>query len=369
MPQRTEQRRPTAPLNSRLPTLTLSRILAHAHTHAHAQDDKATVHIDVDPSWAPIGAARLKELVNIGFFGDAAFFRVVPNFVVQFGLSGDPYLNQQWEGKTLKDDPVVVGNKAGTLSFAKTNSPNSRTTQVFINLKDNLQLDNMGFAAVGKLRDAAELEVFKRRVYAGYGEQPDQGQIVRKGEAYLYQNFPLLSVVKTAEVEAYAPGPAQCSYNGTTGGSGGGGGGGEKPGGGQGQTTECRLISGFFSLFVQGLLGCAAVGVLLYKRTVGASPVPFSLSVCLSLYLSISLSLSNTHVMYAEPPPKRSYTIWSFDVGKQLVGGAVAHIWNLLLAASFAAATGAAVVSDECAFYAINFMADTFCGASMILYT
>lgn len=102
--------------------------------------------VKVHNEWAPIGAARFKELVQEGFYDDTRFFRVLPTFMVQFGLSGDPAKNTHWRAKTIKDEPVKQSNKPGYLSFAKTGAPNSRTTQLFINYVDNARLDGMGFA-------------------------------------------------------------------------------------------------------------------------------------------------------------------------------------------------------------------------------
>merc|ERR1719401_1033232 len=89
--------------------------------------------VDVFPSWAPIGAERFRDLVEQKFFDDTTFFRVVPNFVVQFGLSGNPKVSSEWREKTIKDDPVKESNKEGYITFAKTGAPNSRTTQLFVN--------------------------------------------------------------------------------------------------------------------------------------------------------------------------------------------------------------------------------------------
>ena len=94
---------------------------------------EGTFIIKVHEDWAPIGAARFKELVAAKFYDDTRFFRVIPTFMVQFGLSGDPSVNSHWRAKTIKDEPVKETNRPGTISFAKTGAPNSRTTQLFIN--------------------------------------------------------------------------------------------------------------------------------------------------------------------------------------------------------------------------------------------
>src|SRR6185312_8282899 len=106
--------------------------------------------------WSPNGEQRLYELVTDGFFKDIAFFRVLTGFVAQFGISGDPATAAKWENATINDDPVVASNVAGTLTFA-TAGPNTRTTQLFINLADNTRLDADGFSPVCKITNAEGL--------------------------------------------------------------------------------------------------------------------------------------------------------------------------------------------------------------------
>jgi len=149
----------------------------------------------VHEDWAPIGAARFKELVTSGFYDDVRFFRVLPTFMVQFGLSGDPALNSEWRAKTIKDEPVKVSNKPGYITFAKTGAPNSRTSQLFINYVDNARLDGMGFAPFGEV-EGDGMSVVKK-IY-NCGEKPNQGQIQSSGNEYLDKNFPELSKILKA---------------------------------------------------------------------------------------------------------------------------------------------------------------------------
>lgn len=152
--------------------------------------------VQVDRSWAPIGADRFYRLVKDEFFDDAGFFRVVPGFVVQFGLPADPGQNEKWS-QMLKDEPVLQSNKRGYLTFAKSSRPNSRTTQLFISYGDNPNLDAMGFSPFGRVTEGMEVV---DRINAEYGEQPQQPQITARGNAYLSTAFPNLSYIQTARV-------------------------------------------------------------------------------------------------------------------------------------------------------------------------
>jgi peptidyl-prolyl cis-trans isomerase A (cyclophilin A) len=157
--------------------------------------------VHVTRASAPIGADRLWNLVKHGFFNNAAFFRVVPGFVVQFGLSANPAVNKAWDNAKIQDDPVKDSNHAGTLTFA-TAGPNTRTTQLFINLAENPRLDQMGFAPFGTITSGMDVV---QKIYAGYGEQPDQGEITDKGKAYLDKNFPKLDVIKATIITSPLP--------------------------------------------------------------------------------------------------------------------------------------------------------------------
>lgn len=156
--------------------------------------------VRVRRAWSPLGADRFHWLSSNQFFEGARFFRVVPNFIVQFGLTGIPELDEAWLDRSLRDEPVVEPNRRGTIVFA-TGGPNTRSTQMFINLVDNPQLDMMGFAPFGEVVRGMDVV---DRLYSGYGEGapmgngPDQGRIFNEGNAYLSAQFPALdSIVRT----------------------------------------------------------------------------------------------------------------------------------------------------------------------------
>ncbi|MGA8532874.1 MAG: peptidylprolyl isomerase [Candidatus Tumulicola sp.] len=162
-----------------------------------------TFVVAVTRAWAPRGADRFYNLVKHGFFTGAAFFRVVPGFVVQFGLSPNPAVNKAWSGAAIKDDRVIQSNHAGYLSFASA-GPDTRTTQLFVNLGSNARLDGMGFAPFGKVVSGMNVV---HKIYAGYGEKPDQSAIVAQGKSYLDKNFPSLDRVISATIVPPAPAP------------------------------------------------------------------------------------------------------------------------------------------------------------------
>lgn len=154
--------------------------------------------VTVHRAWAPHGADRFYNLVKNGFFDNVKFFRVVPPFVVQFGINGDPAVAAAWQTANIPDDPVVEHNTRGTVTFA-TAGPNSRTTQVFVNLGDNSSLDAQGFAPIGKVTSG--LKVLDS-LYSGYGEAPTshQGEITSGGNGYLDKAYPKLDEIKTARL-------------------------------------------------------------------------------------------------------------------------------------------------------------------------
>ena len=163
------------------------------------------VVIQVTRDWAPLGADRFYNLVKNGFYDDVRFFRVIPGFMAQGGMSGDPAIQKLWGRNNINDDPVKQSNKRGYVTFAKTSAPNSRSTQIFINYGDNSNLDPQGFAPFGQV--ITGMEVVDK--FEAYKNVPDQGMITAEGNAYLQKDFPKLTVIKKATIEPDTAKPAE----------------------------------------------------------------------------------------------------------------------------------------------------------------
>ena len=169
----------------------------------HFDTSKGAFVLQVNRSWAPLGADRFYTLVTSGFYDGARFFRVLPGFVVQFGIAADPAVSAKWRNANLPDDPVSQSNRPGTITFA-TGGPNTRTTQVFINLADNARLDGSGFSPFGVVTQGMDVV---EQLYSGYGEGapngsgPAQPQAEAEGNAYLEREFPKLDYIKKATIE------------------------------------------------------------------------------------------------------------------------------------------------------------------------
>ena len=158
--------------------------------------------VQLNPEWAPIGVERFEELTKASYWDNTKIFRVITNFISQFGINSDPSITQEWKNKgTILDDPVVANNDRGTITFA-TSGPNSRTTQVFINTNDNRFLDDQGFAPFGEVLPQGDgyggMEVVDA-FFNGYGEAPEQYKITTEGDAYLNEEFPNLSYIVSTE--------------------------------------------------------------------------------------------------------------------------------------------------------------------------
>jgi len=171
---------------------------------------KGNFVIQVTRALSPLGADRFYNLVKHGFYEGDPFFRVLPGFVVQFGLTGNPAVNKAWQNASIPDEPVKERNLIGTVTFAKSSLPNSRTTQLFINLGDNsANLDAQGFAPFGRVISGMDVV---QSIYSGYGQQPDQGQIGLHGSGYFLKAFPRLDLIKSTKITAPAPAPPHTSH-------------------------------------------------------------------------------------------------------------------------------------------------------------
>jgi peptidyl-prolyl cis-trans isomerase A (cyclophilin A) len=169
---------------------------------AQFDTSKGTFVIDVHREWAPNGADRFYNLVKNGFYDDVRFFRVIDGFMAQFGIHGNPAVQAAWRNANLKDDPVKQSNRRGYVTFA-TAGPNTRTTQLFINFRDNAGLDKQGFAPFGEVTSGMDVV---SKIYNGYGEGapsgkgPNQGRLQAEGNAYLNKEFPRLDYIKSATI-------------------------------------------------------------------------------------------------------------------------------------------------------------------------
>jgi peptidyl-prolyl cis-trans isomerase A (cyclophilin A) len=166
------------------------------HYQVRFDTSKGNILIQVERDWAPIGSDRFYTLVKTGYLNGDRFFRVVPHFIIQFGINPDPKLTARWRQANLRDDKVRENNMRGTVSFA-TAGPGTRTTQLFINTNDNVRLDAIGFAPFGRV--IAGMGIVDQ-IFSGYGEAPVQGRIEAEGNGYLEKEFPNLDYIKTASI-------------------------------------------------------------------------------------------------------------------------------------------------------------------------
>ena len=159
---------------------------------------KGKFDVTVHRAWAPRGADRFYNLVRAGFYDGQRLFRVVPGFVVQWGISGTPKISKAWHNATIHDDPVRHTNAKGTIVFADA-GPNTRTTQLFVNLAANTNLDSSGFAPFGVVTTGFST---LRHLYSGYGEKPtgEQAQMEQQGEPFFRKHFPKLDRILRARV-------------------------------------------------------------------------------------------------------------------------------------------------------------------------
>ena len=176
---------------------------APARYEVTVETTKGEIVIAVDRALSPRGADRLYRLVRAGYFDDSRFFRVVPGFIAQFGIPGDPAIAQAWKGRAIADDSVRTSNVRGTIAFAMT-GPNTRTTQLFVSLVDNSRLDAQGFSPLGSVVEGMDVV---DRLYGGYGENAGggmragkQARMMAEGNAHLDRDYPMLDRIRRAYV-------------------------------------------------------------------------------------------------------------------------------------------------------------------------
>jgi peptidyl-prolyl cis-trans isomerase A (cyclophilin A) len=159
--------------------------------------------VEAHRAWAPAGVDRFHQLARLGYYDGTRFFRVVDGFMTQWGISGDTAVARAWRDRRIVDDPVAESNRRGRVTFA-TSGPNSRTTQLFVNTRDNAFLDRQGFAPIGEIVEGLDVVDNLWRSYGDAppaGRGPVQARIVGEGEAYLAREFPRLERVLRAQVE------------------------------------------------------------------------------------------------------------------------------------------------------------------------
>ena len=185
------------------PTLAVWQEAAPDSFTVRFETTKGEFRIDVVRDWAPIGADRFYNLVRHGFYDDSRFYRVVPDFIVQFGLPGDPAVTPHWLDARIQDDPVEASNVRGTIAYAMT-GPDTRTTQVYISLVDNSRLDEQGFAPFGRVVEGMDVV---DNLFDGLGENAggglrrgDQSRIYAEGNEHLDRDFPELDELIRATV-------------------------------------------------------------------------------------------------------------------------------------------------------------------------
>ena len=170
---------------------------------AKFETTKGTFTIQCARSLSPNGVDRFYNLVKSGYFTDVAFFRVIAGFMGQFGIHGDPKVSAKWREANINDDPVKGSNIRTAICFAKSGAPNSRSTQFFINLVDNANLDRMGFSPFGKVIEGMDVVDKLNSEYgegAPQGKGPEQGRVQAEGNAYLKKDFPNLDYIKSVKI-------------------------------------------------------------------------------------------------------------------------------------------------------------------------
>ena len=177
-------------------------LTAPAEFKVKLETSKGDIVLKVTRDWAPKGADRFFSLVKNGYYDECRFYRVLPKYIAQVGIHGDPKISKKWHEAPIDDDPVKQKNTRGRLTFAR-GGPNTRTTNVFINLRDSTSLDSQGFAPIGEVVEGMDVA---DQLHSGYGDGapkgrgPSQKRIYEEGNAWLQKDFKDLDFIKTAKV-------------------------------------------------------------------------------------------------------------------------------------------------------------------------
>ncbi|MBV8882048.1 MAG: peptidylprolyl isomerase [Planctomycetaceae bacterium] len=174
---------------------------APAEFKVKLETSRGDLLIKVVRDWAPKGADRFHALVKAGYYDECRFYRVLPKSIAQFGIHGTPATASKWKEQPIDDDPVKQKNLRGRLTFAK-GGPNSRTTNLFLNLRDHADFDSQGFAPIGEVVDGMEVadQLFVTGEGAPRGRGPSQKRIYEEGNKWLEKDFKDLDYVKKATV-------------------------------------------------------------------------------------------------------------------------------------------------------------------------
>ena len=177
-------------------------LTAPAQFDVRLTTSEGDILVRVQRSWAPHAADRFYNLVEAGFYDQSAFFRTIDRFVAQFGLHANPKVNKAWRDAGMPDDPVILSNTRGRLTYAMRGVPESRTTQLFINLRDNTNLDALGFAPFAEVVEGMEVvdQLHRTGEGAPRGPGPNQGELAEKGNALIDAKFPKTDRVLQAVV-------------------------------------------------------------------------------------------------------------------------------------------------------------------------
>lgn len=200
-------------MSKRIPMILMAGMLTVVFSTARAaapekfkvkfETTKGDFVIEVTRKWAPIGADHFHKAITAGFYNECRFFRVIPGFMAQFGINGDPKVQAKWKADNIKDEAVGASNTRGMITYAKSGAPDSRTTQLFISYRDNSRLDRLGFSPFGKVITGMKVV---DSLYGGYGEGapngngPSQGLLQQRGNTYLKESFPKLDYIKKATI-------------------------------------------------------------------------------------------------------------------------------------------------------------------------